>query len=878
MVNDAKSLKMLMAEGTRLFQKREYDRALQDFEAVLSQDASNAEAYFYAGTIYIILKDSQKGVDYLERSVALAPNNVRLRFILAQTYENLSFLDKAIATYQKVEQMAPDTREAKESARHARILLGRRYGEQSKFEQALQEFTSVLEDFPDDVQALMNQGLTLSYMGRFDEAQAALEKALTIQPSNALLHRYLAEIFEKKGDATRSKQEYEQILQLVPPDSPLAKLADVKLALIRGAELLAKGNLADAGHEFEKVLAIEPHNSVARFNMATIYHGLGDMAKAQRMLRSLIEDNPNNLDAHLRLGALYLELGSLSEAIQELEGVISRGKDTSQAQQAANLLENIRSKDKGKLEQDMTIDGRIALYKSLLQENPDDRQAWMELGLLYGQLRRRDEEREAFENVVRLNPGDSRALAILGGLYEDSDELDKAMELYEHALGLEKDPTLKLNLEKQLSIVRARKAFSEGEMQDAEKRFKAVIDEDKDNYIAHFYLALIYSTDGKLEQAIQQYQEVLRIVPGHLGARLNLAVAYEQSGREEDAIVEYQAVARSGVSGLSATAKTRLKALMKRVGGFSYNFNYYLDFDSNSNLSATNPIQELLSNASASVVYRRKIKDKRIYWGLRFSPTYSVYHQLQFDFLQMEISPFVRTTWRDTDYSWNYSYSQTDSVLVKRNYNKSNTLYMDALRRFKMRSLLPFLTSAEQREAAPSVWRINANYRAFQSDTSPIYDSNMYSVGFLINQASTSGWAWTANYTYTNNNNLNSIGNDFAYSSHGINFQLSKSITPKLNASGSYGFIFSSYKHADSVTRFTKFRVNKLHSLSAGLNYSINDTLRVYSNLAYQRNNSNLPTGFILSAEDASTLVGIQSPSLGDYHKYTIIAGMSLDF
>ena len=72
--------------------------------------------------------------------------------------------------------------------------------------------------------------------------------------------------------------------------------------------------------------------------------------------------------------------------------------------------------------------------------------------------------------------------------------------------------------------------------------------------------------------------------------------------------------------------------------------------------------------------------------------------------------------------------------------------------------------------------------------------------------------------------------------------------------------------------------INKFHSLSFGLNYNVNETLRLYCNYIYQRNNSNLPTGFILSTENVSTAIGIQSPSLGDYHKYGIAAGLSLNF
>ena len=876
--NAAESAAAMMSDGLKFLREKNYEEALRYFEKVLSKDGSNAEALYYAGTIYIIQNNTKKGVGYLERSVALAPNNVRLHFILAQTYETLSLTDKAIAMYQMVEKMAPASQEAKEAGKHARILLGKKYGGQRNYDRALQEFSGVLAEYPDDIPALMNKGLTLSLMGRLDEAQATLEKALTIQPGNGLLHAYLAEIFEKKGDAVKSREQYEQVLRLVAPDSPLAKTAQIKVALANGAEFLAKGQLKAARREFEKVLAKDPRNPMARFNMATVYHALGDMQDAQDMLHSLIVDNPNNLDVRLRLGALYLELGRLNDAVGEFEDVINRGKDTGQAQQAVKFLENIRAKERGNLARDMTPDERIALYKSLLLENPDDRPVWLDLGLLYGQLRRLDEEREAFENVVRLDPNDARAFAVLGGLYEDAAMPDKAIDSYKRALSLEKDPAQKQNLMRQAATVNAKVAFSSGKLQEAEEQFKAALAKDKDNYIAHFYLALIYSRDEKLEKAIPQYQEVLRIVPGHISARLNLAIAYEQIGREEDAITQYQIVARAGVAGISETAKKRLVALQKQVGGFSYNMSYALNFDSNTNYSPANPVQELLSNTSASVIYRRKVAHKRIYWGMNFSPSYTVYHQQQFDFLQMEINPFVRATWRGVDYSGNYSYSQTDSVLVKRNYNKSNGVYMDAARRFKMRSLLPFLTAKEQRRATPSQLRINGNYRTFQADSSPAYDSNTYSLGVQINQGSSSGWSWAVNYSFTNNRNIKPIGNDFAYSSHGVNFRLSKNIAPNLDANVSYGFVYSAYTHPDSVTKFTEYRINKLHLLSAGLNYAVNDAMRLYGNLAYQHNNSNLPTGFILSSEDASTLVGIQSPSLGGYHKYSISAGISLNF
>ena len=148
--NGAESIKNLMDEGRKLLQQKQYDRALQFFEAALRKDEKNAEALFFAGTIYITQKQQQKGLSYIERSVKMAPENMKLRLILAKTYVSLSLVDKALDMYHQIEQMAPGSPEAKESYKQYHLLLGNKYGKQGKFDQALQEFSAILKDYPDD--------------------------------------------------------------------------------------------------------------------------------------------------------------------------------------------------------------------------------------------------------------------------------------------------------------------------------------------------------------------------------------------------------------------------------------------------------------------------------------------------------------------------------------------------------------------------------------------------------------------------------------------------------------------------------------------------------------------------------------------------------
>lgn len=870
-------VKALMEEGQRLAQQGDLKAALQEYEKVIAIDAANAEALYRAAIIYLRMNQPSRAIDYLERSVASAPKNIRLRMVLAQTYESAQLYDKALAEYRKVLELEPSGDMAKEAHKRETIILGKQYGQQGQFERALQQFAAVLKDYPNDVPTLLDKGLTLMFMNRLDEAQTVMEQAEAVEPKNSLIHGYLGDIAEKQGKLEESAQQYQRAIQLTPPGSPVIQLLQTKLGLVLGSQYLNQGKSSEARQEYEKVLAADPKNYEARFKLAKIYHDLGDLPRSEEMLKSLLADNPSDLTIKLRLGTLYLEQGNLADAGKQLNDVIAKGGDTPEAKQAEQLLANVRSTAERSSPQALPNNDRIALYRSLVQNNPNDHKAWLDLGQMYARLGRQQEAADALEKAVRLKPDDAQAQALLGGVYDEMGKFDQAEAALDKALERESDPGQKKKLAEQIAMVLAKKSYNAGELEVADKEFSQIVALNPDNFVAHFFLGLIDARNGNADEAERQYKEVLRIVPGHSLARLNLAAIHEQNGHEEDAVDEYKAVMISGVPGLADTARDRLEQLMKRIGGLSLNGGYSLNYDSNSNLSPTAPAAELRSDTSGSISYQHKIRGRRLYLGMRLSPTYSVYHQEQFDFLSTELSPFANGVWRDLNWSASYVFDQTDGVLVEQHYNRGSGFNADVLKRFKMRSLLPFLVNSEQ-GSVQSAWRVNGSYHIFRSTTAPIFDADTYSVGALLSQTGEGGWTWTGLYSYTDNNNAQAIGNDFAYTSHGINLQLSKSISPRLSLNGGYGFIYSLYSNPDSVTRFTKTRTNQTHAAFFGVNYALNDNLRFYGSFLYQRNISNLPTGFILSTQDVGTAVGVQSPSLGSYHKYGITAGLAVSF
>ena len=143
----------------------------------------------------------------------------------------------------------------------ARIL---RTGDRN--EEALPLFMKYLMLVPDDYQALAHIGSCLSALGRFDEAESYLRRAL-------------------------------------------AGLDDPTTHYNLGVLLAMTGRLDAAISEYRSALARNPQYSDARANLATALARRGDVAHAARELTALVESDPENALARTNLGLLRLQQG-----------------------------------------------------------------------------------------------------------------------------------------------------------------------------------------------------------------------------------------------------------------------------------------------------------------------------------------------------------------------------------------------------------------------------------------------------------------------------------------------------------------------------------------------------------------------------------------
>lgn len=113
----------MLASGVRLYGEKEFEKALQVFERIQGDSDRAAEARYYQGNAYILLKDYVSAAEQLEQSLALNDRDADTRFALGVVYYKLGNLQLARAYFASVLEIEPETDEDRERREEAAGLM-----------------------------------------------------------------------------------------------------------------------------------------------------------------------------------------------------------------------------------------------------------------------------------------------------------------------------------------------------------------------------------------------------------------------------------------------------------------------------------------------------------------------------------------------------------------------------------------------------------------------------------------------------------------------------------------------------------------------------------------------------------------------------------
>jgi tetratricopeptide (TPR) repeat protein len=173
--------------------------------------------------------------------------------------------------------------------------LGRILRTLGRTEEALEFFQRYHNQVPGDFQGLAQIGSSLSDLGRYQEAEPFLRRALE-GGDDALTHYNLGTLLAQTDRFAEAVSEYERALALDASDVN----ARGNLAVV----LVRQGKLERASRELTRILDIDPANAVARTNLGLVLAEQGQVDRAAREFREALRIDPQQSQASEAMKAL----------------------------------------------------------------------------------------------------------------------------------------------------------------------------------------------------------------------------------------------------------------------------------------------------------------------------------------------------------------------------------------------------------------------------------------------------------------------------------------------------------------------------------------------------------------------------------------------
>ncbi len=273
-----------------------------------------------------------------------------------------------------------------DSVRRAHIRRGIAFLEAGDLDNALADFSWVIERTSNNSEAFHYRGRVLGLKAEYDQAVSDLTKALELGPRNAL------HPMRRLAQMTRNREEKDvDGVDDTPTKNPLATIH------ISRAEIYEK---------------------TAQFRLA-----LKDLSDA-------IAIAPDNAEAHRRRGAIYLETGRINQAIADLSKAIELDPDNPLAYQNRGAAYARRRR----------YHRAFSDFGTAIVLDPTLAEAYRGRGTIYGIHGQHPQALTDFSKMVALAPNDASAHHLRGTAFMATKRMEEAIAEFETAL--ECDPSL----------------------------------------------------------------------------------------------------------------------------------------------------------------------------------------------------------------------------------------------------------------------------------------------------------------------------------------------------------------------------------------------------------------------------------------------------
>ncbi|MEZ5305693.1 MAG: hypothetical protein R2684_00965 [Pyrinomonadaceae bacterium] len=284
-----------MRNAERFLTQGKISAAISEYKQITENDPRDVNTLNTLGDLYAKSNDKQEAVKCYMR--------------VAEYYSKQGFAKKAIAIYNKVHRIEPDSADISKQLAELYTLRGSYAEARLHFEKLAAYYEK---------------------LGQKDEALEVWVKIGEIDPNNSEIYLKIAEAYWSSTRAEQACDAYvEAGKRLAAAGKGEASIAAFSRALeIDETNVVAMEGLVrqqilagfpeEAAKVLERRLESEPFDKETNFLLVDCYYDIGDAASAEKIIVKMVEREPSNYPKFLDLIGFYLKADDLDSAVRSL--------------------------------------------------------------------------------------------------------------------------------------------------------------------------------------------------------------------------------------------------------------------------------------------------------------------------------------------------------------------------------------------------------------------------------------------------------------------------------------------------------------------------------------------------------------------------------
>jgi tetratricopeptide (TPR) repeat protein len=424
--------------GRIAFERGKVDQAAEHYERAISLGPPLAKVYFQLGLVYLSQKQEDEAVEVFQEAIRIDAQMEGARYQLGLLYFKQGKTAEAATEMERYRQIkghlaAKDAIDkglkSMAQADALSIQPGWEYSRDKIYDEAIQQFNKALTHDPNASEAFEGLAHIYAMQGRIEEAIAAQQHVIELEPELAAAYTGLGSIWFKKAQTSKKEDEYERAHSAYrkalefEPDSAVAwqNLGNIAFQLSRFHE---------AQEAFEKLLSFGLNDSKIHLGLARVYLRQGMFRQAAHHYKQVVRNDPDLAEPYYILGAIAVKEGQLDEGADNLNAALKRQPDMADAHYFLGTIYTMRNQ----------IDEAEQAYQRAISLGTSFHHAYERLAHLYGAKDiYLDRALELAQKAVELQPNSAEYLNTLSWLYYRSKNYAKAEDTIQKALTLQPD-------------------------------------------------------------------------------------------------------------------------------------------------------------------------------------------------------------------------------------------------------------------------------------------------------------------------------------------------------------------------------------------------------------------------------------------------------